>query len=665
MHSLIIDLFGPIFAKELVEMARRWRYYQNRILLGVVVLFVLFVAYEGNRYRWVGGNMLPQNMSKMAEIFFISYLWVQYLSVFFFVPFFLTGVIAGEREQKLLDLLFTTQLHDRDIIFGKLGSRVVSMLMLIISGIPIIAITMLMGGVNPRTLLLGMIGTMLALFCTSAVAIYMSTTTKSSIGALVRTYWWLLFWIVIVPAAIGLTTELLMYCFLDNETYVSMARFEYQRIGTTIIALLNPVTCFIAAQDVSLANHFAGKLGEWYFPLIMVISVLIGCLLVFFAIRNVRREPRTSKWMDRVRWVIGGLVNLLLLKPVTKRLLKRLPPSRTDKFLMFPVENPLWLRSRMAYVYDREQHIQRVQLAGWLLFAITFVTALILEPRFLNEEEASMIFLVWIWLGVGVLCCLVAGNSISSDRRHGFFEFVLVTPLTAQEVIRGTFLAVWRHVKLSYYLALVVTAIFMVFGKVELGNAITSVAIGSAFACLLVLQGIICSLVSRSVSIALVATFAFPSILLLGIPMLGSMFRQGVPVFLFSLTLVGVPLSFVMTMWRKNSFTIAFFLTFFHLGLSVFTSCWFYPFLSQRSEMPLMIINGGYLTIESLREVPYYYAHSYREVWGFAKIAYLCCMILSCAFFFRWVCWNYDVLSGRRERSTKSPLPSTSSVPSP
>ena len=212
MLSIITDLFGPIFAKELVEMARRWRYYQNRVLFGALVLIVLLIVYQETQYIYTGrGGMTTASMAKMAENFFLSYLWVQYLTVFLFVPFFLTGVISGEREQKTLDLLFTTQLTNKEIIFGKLGSRVVSMLMLIISGIPIVAITMLFGGVNVKVFVQSMAATLLLVLYVSAFAIYFSTTTKTTIGALVRTYWWLLCWLIIVPMLLGLLAQIMMF----------------------------------------------------------------------------------------------------------------------------------------------------------------------------------------------------------------------------------------------------------------------------------------------------------------------------------------------------------------------------------------------------------------------------------------------------------------------
>ena len=46
-----LSLFlGPVFAKEMVEMARRKRYFFNRVLYGLVLLFTLWIVWEEHRF---------------------------------------------------------------------------------------------------------------------------------------------------------------------------------------------------------------------------------------------------------------------------------------------------------------------------------------------------------------------------------------------------------------------------------------------------------------------------------------------------------------------------------------------------------------------------------------------------------------------------------------
>ncbi|MFT3880010.1 MAG: hypothetical protein QM703_10170 [Gemmatales bacterium] len=501
MLSLITDLFGPIFAKELVEMARRWRYYQNRVLFGVLVLIVLLIVYQETQWIYtMRGGMTTASMAKMAEVFFLSYLWVQYLTVFLFVPFFLTGVISGEREQKTLDLLFTTQLTNKEIIFGKLGSRVVSMLMLIVSGIPIVAITMLFGGVNVRVFGYGMIATLLLVLYVSAFAIYFSTTTKTTLGALVRTYWWMLCWLIIVPLLLSLGVQL-MIVYSGGYSAANMQTIHWwQMAWFIIVGLMNPVASFVVAVNDSMATQLQMELGSWYFYYLLIFPFLWSLLLIFLAIRNVRIDPGPRKFAKGVRKIITFIGNVIILKPITSRLLGLLPKQQADRWLWMPIHNPLWQRSRRAWVYDREQHLQRAQLGGWILVIFIVAMLFFFEERFFSHRESAMIFMSFIWLGLAIIASLVAGLAIINDRRKGFFEFVLVTPMEPWEVIQGAFLASWRHIKKTYVLILVMMLFFNLFGNATILGSLISVLMGTLAIMLSVLHGIACSLVARSVA---------------------------------------------------------------------------------------------------------------------------------------------------------------------
>ena len=104
----VLALFlGPVFAKEMVEMARRKRYFFNRVLYGLVLFFTLWIVWEEHRFVVQNGKVTLRVMASLAETMFHAVSGVQYGAVFLFVPLFLCGTIAGEREERTLDLLFT------------------------------------------------------------------------------------------------------------------------------------------------------------------------------------------------------------------------------------------------------------------------------------------------------------------------------------------------------------------------------------------------------------------------------------------------------------------------------------------------------------------------------------------------------------------------------
>src|SRR5262249_330991 len=133
---------------------------------------------------------------QLAESLFLSVSGVQYGAIYLFVPLFLCGVIASEREERTLELLFTTQLRDRQIVLGKLVSRLAALVLLILFSLPVLGMISLYGGIDPDALLRLLATTLLAMLYAGAHAIYFSAITKSPVGALVRTYWWMALWLV-------------------------------------------------------------------------------------------------------------------------------------------------------------------------------------------------------------------------------------------------------------------------------------------------------------------------------------------------------------------------------------------------------------------------------------------------------------------------------------
>ena len=86
------------------------------------------------------------NYGAFLEIY-AAVIMLQYVLVLFTAPVFTADCIAGERERGTFDLLLTTQLTARDIVFEKFASALVSMSVQIVSGLPAMLVPLMFGGV--------------------------------------------------------------------------------------------------------------------------------------------------------------------------------------------------------------------------------------------------------------------------------------------------------------------------------------------------------------------------------------------------------------------------------------------------------------------------------------------------------------------------------------
>jgi ABC-type transport system involved in multi-copper enzyme maturation permease subunit len=633
MLGQLAVLMGPIFVKEIIDIARRRRFYLSRTLYGLALLVILVIVLEENRWLWRYSWSINQAARVAMELFEAASI-VQFGAVFLFVPLFLCGTIAGEREERTLEMLFSTHLSDREIVLGKLGSRLAAMVCLILCGLPVLSLMMLQGGVPPEALWRVLVATLLGILFVGAHAIYFSVTTASSLEALVRTYWWLGIWLVGVPLLGLAVTELLRGPWRTPPIYVFGPLF-----------FVNPVGPMAVAVDGDGYGLMARVLGPWFFPAGFVLPTAWSVLLLWRAIRRLRQVPApVLQWVKRlplVRWLWRFWTRP---QAVTRR------RARAHRFaLLWRVANPLWLRARLAPIYDHTGHIRLIQWAGWAIAVFVILMLAIFEPRELRHEDFSMGFFSVAWCAIGGLVALLAGTSLVGDRRRGFFELVLVTPLTGREIVDGTFLAVWEHLRPIIWLPWAV-GLFLCFTSTSpplgiLGSLITATLFGGV----LMWHAIACSLVAPTAPAALTATFAFPLVVMGGTGLVLGIFEEHHGPVLWVLCVAAVV---AMACWRRRRYGLGMVTCHFmtaYLALTALTTCWTYDGRTQ--EYPVAAMQPGFLVVAVLDDRP---ENWFRTRGGGPPLsapavlaAYWLALVANMHWARRWLIRHFDTLTER------------------
>ncbi len=526
-----------------------------RVIYGLGILFVLFIAFQS--YGWLliqnGGSNI-RLMAAFAEQMFHSVSTLQYIALFAFVPMFLCGAVAGEREEQTLELLFTTALKDREIILGKMLSRLVIFGLLILMALPIFGLISFFGGISPPALF-RVAGAMLtALLFAGAHAIYFSTVTKSPMGAL-RTYWRMAVWLLIVPIVGIFVMEML--------SFNGSAAREFAPYFLTFLCCTNPIAAFVIAIAPELyesaaaqAGRFGWGLSDWFFPLIMLIPWIWSGFLIYRATRRLRLMPTVAQ-----AFILKLLPIRKAYRAVTNALTApyRCLRSPRELFLWFvPVRNPLWLRARQSYCFDREGHLRRLQVWSWVVAGVFLLLISISGYAWgqdpLSHPDSVIAFLPVTWTAIAIFCTIVAGVSVVGDRRRGFFDLLLTTPLSNHQIVDGTFLSVWVHLAIIAVLPLALLVLFLLTGAGAIYTSAISLAIASAFLVALTFQGIACSLCARNLAGALVPTCIFIFITTMGIAFLVAAFERYAPAVLCFLCLAGL---FISSFWVRNRVTAA------------------------------------------------------------------------------------------------------------
>jgi ABC-type transport system involved in multi-copper enzyme maturation permease subunit len=237
-----IRLLGPVLFYDAIRTGRRSRYIVLRCLYATAFLFVMYWTYTTFlNSRWLiftpkrflpaagAGSILRQSeAAALAASFFYNAMKVQFLALIFFTPAYAAGAIAEEKERKTMEYLLATDLRSREIVLSKLFSRLGSLALLVLTGLPILSLLQLMGGIDPNLVVAGFILTGLSMVSLASASILVSVYAKKPRTAIVVSYVILVAYLLVAsltsrtPAATSYLTD----AFNSGNIFAVLATLE-------------------------------------------------------------------------------------------------------------------------------------------------------------------------------------------------------------------------------------------------------------------------------------------------------------------------------------------------------------------------------------------------------------------------------------------------------
>jgi ABC-2 type transport system permease protein len=308
--SRAVDMLGvirqtlagnPVMVKELRGRMRGARaFIILTIYLGILVTLVslvYFVFTASSR-----GLMAPEIRQNLGKIIFGVVVAMELFLVIFVSPGLTAGAISSEREQQTLDLLRTTLLPARSLVFGKLLAALSFIFMLLLATLPLQSLTFLFGGIAREEFIIANILLMVSALAYTSLGMVFSSIFKRTLFATVLAYACAIFIVFGLPILVY-TVILSMSVFLTNigqltqnmETLLVM-------IGWLIIAV-NPLTT-VAITEVILIEQRSIFLatvplnGDTNYLILSpwigysLIYLLLSLLFIFLSIRFTRQAER-------------------------------------------------------------------------------------------------------------------------------------------------------------------------------------------------------------------------------------------------------------------------------------------------------------------------------------------------------------------------------------
>jgi ABC-type transport system involved in multi-copper enzyme maturation permease subunit len=172
-------ILGPVLYYDVLRTARRGRFVWLRTAYALG-LFATFLMVFGDSPAMTSPRFSPTDLSQYATRFFYGFLVFQFIFAALLTPSFVAGAIAEEKQKRSVEFLLTTDLSSHEIVLSKLLSRVASLLLLLLTGFPVMSLVQLFGGVDPGLLWSAFFATGITILSIASLSILISVYSRKS-----------------------------------------------------------------------------------------------------------------------------------------------------------------------------------------------------------------------------------------------------------------------------------------------------------------------------------------------------------------------------------------------------------------------------------------------------------------------------------------------------
>jgi ABC-2 type transport system permease protein len=301
-------LDNPLLEKELRGRMRSLRAFivltAYVLLLSCLASLVYYAAASGMRTSF----SLP-DLPTLGKAVFATSILAQIFMVAFITPALTAGAISGERERKTYEVLRTTLLPARKLIWGKLTAALSFMILLILAALPLQSLAFMLGGVTLPEFLAGLAMLLAATFFFAVGGLFFSTWTRRTLVSTVLAYALSLIVIIGLPAVMLLFISIVGSTVAVGGPFTDEIPLSLQIIGSYLLLLLVGATplpaalfseimleeensLFISWQTLSTATRSVRVLVVSPWIIYVVVSLLVSLILLRIAIRRVQRQER-------------------------------------------------------------------------------------------------------------------------------------------------------------------------------------------------------------------------------------------------------------------------------------------------------------------------------------------------------------------------------------
>lgn len=428
MSGLVSRFSLPLLLKELIEQSAKRRLFVTRVVFAVL-LFLMSAAFMMPLIH--RQQMTPIGMLGIGKQLFQMLLMLQFAGIYLFLPALACGVITVEKERNTLALLFLTRLSPWTIVVEKFGSRMVPMLSLLLTSLPLLAFTSSLGGIRTFDLASGVWFLMLCVMQVASAAILASAFFRSTVAAFLATY------VILSVEGFGIAAVdglFLKGALLDWWAVFGNVHLQWLlgpdavRLGYLVRLIFFPL---------GLVGHLSSMSGIGQSPHAYLILVLLGIpsvlsALVCLGLAKICLVPRAFLAPANPLLNFFKLLDRLFVW-ANKRFTRDIVLVNDSQTL--PRMRPVAWRETAKRSLGQFRYLVRILIV--LEFPVLFVVCLAALEGARTDMRTDPIsaLLGTVWVVVVLIVSTSASTLFSRERGRQTLDVLLTSPLTSREIV--------------------------------------------------------------------------------------------------------------------------------------------------------------------------------------------------------------------------------------
>lgn len=286
---------NPVFQKEYMLMTRSIKMIVTVLIFNAILSIFGFAVFYSiiNTAKYTG----VVDYSSMLNLYYVM-AFIEFVMVALIVPAISSGAISGEREKQTLDILLTTRMTPLKIVTGKLMSSIITIMLLIISSFPILALIFAFGGVSLSQLMLMALIMIVSAGYIGSISIMYSAVLKRTSSAGVASYGTVMgIYVGILVIVVGI------YLIKTNILANSETIKNYNLSGLAFLLLIDPAFTFFSwltelsqvDYNTTTALNALGIHSELVINNWITISMFIQLLISLLAIKKAESALKPAK----------------------------------------------------------------------------------------------------------------------------------------------------------------------------------------------------------------------------------------------------------------------------------------------------------------------------------------------------------------------------------